>query len=455
MAIKINNINIKAFRGIPCKELPLKGNSLLLVGENGTGKSSIVDAMEFFFKGEVSSLKGMKGISLQRHVPHKNFDVDDVKIELTLGDEKLVRTFNNVPSPSQNLKDYFKVVQNGEFILRRKQLLKVIDARPAERFDAITDLIGINSLKKTEKEMKAARNLFNKEVEQKKGYIENIIQDISKIIGQEIKTADDVLPVLNDLLGKNDLPIIESYEDISKHKEKLFRFTKSSDKVDMFNSLKEIIEKSKDNMISNDMCERVKNLNHEFSQFMQTNLKSSLSILELLKIGKTILKDEKEIKSCPLCGQSIDRNYLLDQVELRYETLEEIRKKLGKIKKESLKIVDEIKSLIADVKNPIKKMELISELEIQRNNLLKEIDLLEQINNNFSKSINENLGIPSVEIIKQFNEINKILKEIVEKSSNLESEIELNEDENKFLEFVETITKATSKVEDLKKLTMF
>ena len=450
MPITISNANIKAFRGIPCTELPLEGNSLLLIGENGTGKSSIVDAMEFFFTGEVSSLKGMKGISLQRHVPHKNFGVDEVMIELSFGDEKLVRTFNKTPEPSENLNDYFNVAQNGKFILRRKELLQVIDARPAERFDAITDLIGINSLKQTEKEMRLARGFLNKEVDQKKKLLENIIQDISNIIGQKIENASDVFPILNNLLENNNLPIIESVEDVSKHKEKLFRFTKSSYKVDMFYSLQEILEKSKS--INNDnICESIRNLNKEFSLLMQNNLTNSRSILDLFKIGKKILKQEENIESCPLCEQPIKRKLLLDQIELRYETLDELRINLAKIIKESSELVEEIKNSIADFKYIIKKMDLISELDIEKKNLSREVDLLEDINREFSKSINKDIRIPSVEIIKESDKINKILVEIVEKCTNLESEIELNKEEKIFLEFVETIIKATSKIEDLKK----
>jgi recombinational DNA repair ATPase RecF len=51
MTVKIKTINIHAFRGIPDLELQLDGKNLLLRGENGTGKSSIVEAIEFFFTG--------------------------------------------------------------------------------------------------------------------------------------------------------------------------------------------------------------------------------------------------------------------------------------------------------------------------------------------------------------------------------------------------------------------
>ena len=72
MSITIKKIEIKInkFRGIPNLELELDGRNLILKGENGTGKSSIVDAIEFFFTGKVSHLEGVQRLSLQRHGPH-------------------------------------------------------------------------------------------------------------------------------------------------------------------------------------------------------------------------------------------------------------------------------------------------------------------------------------------------------------------------------------------------
>ena len=112
MSVKIKKININAFRGIPDLELEIDGKSLLLRGENGTGKSSIVEAIEFFFTGKVSHLEGVRGLSLRRHGPHVNFRPDDVNIEITFdpGSISLSRTFNLSPSPPELLEDYFLVL---------------------------------------------------------------------------------------------------------------------------------------------------------------------------------------------------------------------------------------------------------------------------------------------------------------------------------------------------------
>ena len=452
MPTKIKNINIKAFRGIPCCELPLEENSLLLIGENGTGKSSIVDAIEFFFTGEVASLKRLPGISLKKSIPHKNYDVGDVKVEMTFtGNEKLVRSFELSPVPPSNFNKYFKIVQEGTFILHRKQLMEFIDVPPAERFKAITNLIGINRVSIVEKEMRQANNTLKRDVEQKTRFLEDIIHDISNIIGQNISNADDVLPIINKLLEKNELPIIESFEKVSEHKEKMYRFTKSSKKVDMFQSLQEILRKSEEFIIKEDLCKQIKNLDDEILQLKENNLKNTLSLLDTLKTGKIYLKNETCCEICPICEQHINKELLLDQIEKRYKTLEEVTKNYSRVKKEVSKLSIEIKIIVTNIDVIISKLDMLNELNTETNELTTENSVLQEIQKEFEIPNNEKLRIPSIEFISVTKNINKILSIIIKKGKDLESKIELTEDENKFLSFVEMIIKVTSKIEDLKK----
>ena len=67
---KIKTLTVHNFRGIRESNIDLDGCSVLILGENGTGKSSFVDALEFYFSGTVSHLEGAQGISTPRHAPH-------------------------------------------------------------------------------------------------------------------------------------------------------------------------------------------------------------------------------------------------------------------------------------------------------------------------------------------------------------------------------------------------
>ena len=53
MSERLHRLVMKAFRGVP-GELPVdfgEGRSMAVFGDNGTGKSTIADALEWYFTG--------------------------------------------------------------------------------------------------------------------------------------------------------------------------------------------------------------------------------------------------------------------------------------------------------------------------------------------------------------------------------------------------------------------
>lgn len=450
--LKIKTINIKAFRGIPCKNMPLDEKSLLMIGENGTGKSSIVDAIEFFFTGTVSSLTGTGtgGITLKRHVPHKNFTEDDVKIELTFtNDELLTRTFNEAPENVTELNTYFNVTQNGKFILRRRELLKFIEVSPGDRFKAITDLMGITSLNDTEKQLNIAKNSLNKLFNEQNTNIKKKIHELSSILGKEIKSFDEALSTLNTLLEENNLPIIESLETISEHKGKMHRFT---NQVGTLRDLEEIITKSKEISIKEDLNKRIDLFNTHISEFLSKNLESFLPLSNLLKASKEYLNNEMEIEFCPLCRNEVSRDYLLEQIEEQNKNLEDLNSTFSEIKKESSVLVAEINDMIKELSAIKSKGDLIDDLDNDILILLSsKIDLLNNFNEELKISTYIDINVQSTDFSKEIIEINDILTSIIENSRDLKSKIDLTDEEQKFLNFVEIVPDVRNKIEEIKK----
>lgn len=56
--IRIQKIHIHEFRGIRDLTLDLGGENFAVCGPNGTGKSGVVDAIEFALTGSISRLSG-------------------------------------------------------------------------------------------------------------------------------------------------------------------------------------------------------------------------------------------------------------------------------------------------------------------------------------------------------------------------------------------------------------
>jgi len=265
MPIKIKTINIYAFRGIPDLELELDGKSVIIRGENGTGKSSIVDAIEFFFTGKVSHLEGVRGLSLKRHGPHVYYSPEDVKIEITFnpGNVSLTRTFTSAPDPPEEFGDYFRVTQKGTFILRRSQILTFIMSRPADRFRAIGSIIGIEPLDKVELEMMRLRDDLKGKVESIEDRIDNLFAELSRSLGENITRIEDVLPALSKILGEDNLPEIETFEDFDTVSKEILKAIKKDVNTETVGVLKSIIGTLESLLIPDDVVGELEKLNEK------------------------------------------------------------------------------------------------------------------------------------------------------------------------------------------------
>jgi len=119
MVIKIRNINICKFRGIVNSDILLDSKSLLLKGDNGTGKSSIVEALEYFFTDDIRHITEVGGMSIKQHAPHVNFTTDDINIEIEFNNGiTLSKSYRENPKLPSEMENYFNTAKEQKFILK-------------------------------------------------------------------------------------------------------------------------------------------------------------------------------------------------------------------------------------------------------------------------------------------------------------------------------------------------
>jgi chromosome segregation ATPase len=84
--IRVESLTVKEFRGVRDLTLDFKGKSFAVCGPNGTGKSAVVDALEFVLTGNISRLsgEGRGDISLKQHGPHVDRRSDPDKARVTV-----------------------------------------------------------------------------------------------------------------------------------------------------------------------------------------------------------------------------------------------------------------------------------------------------------------------------------------------------------------------------------
>lgn len=456
MSIAIKKIVIKRFRGIPDLELDLDGKSLLLKGENGTGKSSIVDAIEFFFTKKVSHLEGAQKLSLQRHGPHVNFTPDDVNIEIIFnpGTLSLSRTFASEPSPPESFKDYFQIARTGNFILRRSQILEFIICRPADRFKAIGNIIGVASLDDIELKMMKLRDELKSTAESKQGRIDQLFKDLSVILGENIFEFQSIHPILNRKLEEYGLPPMRSLEEDYEYIEEVYKKAKrkddSSNKIKVLDEISDLVRSLS---IRDEIIDKVEKLNMKIKDYLQNEKREKVdqSIVNMLATGRELIR-EKKMDTCPLCSQMIAREQVIAKIQERLEILHSLSEEASEVRQSFAQIRCELRELVNGLGILSSKIENFSEFSEENRKIKYLIGILDNFMNKFFALEEPGCEIPVLEIIQQRSEIDKLRPIISKKCNQLQENIGLTVEEKKILEVVRLIEQAKNKYNDIKEI---
>lgn len=163
MAKKLESLRIKGFRGATSpvdssfdSEKPV----ILIFGENGTGKSTIVDAIDFVCNQNGGSLAGRQETNLKKHLPSLGAPAAGLSVVLECGGSEW----------SASLDSSKPVVKGSTIcpdaaILRRSKLLDFIDEAPAGRYKALAAFIDVSKLEKSEQSLCDARNNIRDKIE--------------------------------------------------------------------------------------------------------------------------------------------------------------------------------------------------------------------------------------------------------------------------------------------------
>jgi hypothetical protein len=177
--IRIQQIEITEFRGIRKLTLNLDKKSFGIAGPNGTGKSGIVDAIEFVLTGGITRLggAGTGDISVKAHGPH----VDSAKspekavVRLTaqvpnigkpLVIERCIKSSSAPTLSPDNPQTRVILAQletHPEFALSRREIIKYILTPAGERSKDVQILLRLDQLEKVRASLQRIANDTRKE----------------------------------------------------------------------------------------------------------------------------------------------------------------------------------------------------------------------------------------------------------------------------------------------------
>ena len=404
---ELNEIEIKSFRGIENFILDFDNKSLVLVGENGSGKSSIVNAFEFLFTGKVESLSS-RYIKQKESLVHLGDEKSDLLVSAKIGDETITRTLKKAPEDNDIVNDF----KNGSFLLNRQKLLSFINNTPKGRHDRINSLIGFEDLDKIENVFYKTEKEFKNKVESKKEELENKIDSIKQILNCQ---EDEILDVLNELLLKH------GYEKISDFRN-LENVSKELSKND-FNKLDKL------NHLMQSFDVNIPEINQDFEKLIENyknttlyELKSINTFLDILNKSSQYISHENP-DNCPVCNQEIQKDDVLKYIDLKKKELNDNENSIKKWKSEYEKFNVQLNHLNHSI-NTLKR-ELIDideyEFDFTLDDFIKDLSKLSR----FEISLSEIKTDTLKDLDFEFSQLEKSIKEDFEKLNSQENIDEL------------------------------
>lgn len=437
MSVKISKIEIDGIRGIQSKtDLVLDGKSIVLYGDNGTGKSSISDSIEWFYTNKVSHLSSAE-IDLKdalRNVT-KNEDEESIvslsflKSSVLNAERKLIskkgRLNVELSNNTDPFKEYLAKSEAENLLLRYQYLTDFIDNTKSDKLKYLSDIIGYSDVTKKKEVLRKSYSGITSEIKAQNYEAQTNAQKAVLIdkLGAAISQEANLFTTIEEKIKPLNLGIqIDSFEKIE---EVLSILKASSDKA----VLEELSFLEKVKLFSDTLSSESQLINSNYESLSIEFNKVAVDVnnimqtfySDFIKAGSHIISKFHKENNCPFCLQSKNLEQL--QKEL-VDRLAEIEKSSEKLK--AFTTAQRDSNTIADER--IKRIDVILGDNLINEESNSEIKAgIDQLKNKFieyKKGSNEKVTsgnpIPTIESVKLSAEDFSFLQSVVTRINTIQ-----------------------------------
>ena len=385
-------------------------NTTLIVGENGAGKSTILDALSYVLFGK--AFRKINKPQLLNSITQKNLVVE-VEFEISSNKYKIVRGMkpgvfevyqnDKLMNQSAEMKDYQEILEKQILKVNHKSFCQVVILGSAtfqpfmqltayQRREIIEDLLDLQIFTTMNTLLKNKQTFNGEQI--------TAINSEKKLVEEKFKLIKEHLV---ELQNNNDQMIEEKKNRIQETNEQVDRLNAEYWEIETkVKSLKESIE---DEPVISKKINKLSSLKHQ--------IEAKLAI-----INKDMAFFEKH-DNCPTCKQTIDGNFKAETLQNKSKEIVEINEGLGLLSKEyeetnaNLNKILEVHSEIN-----LNKME-IHKVKTKINSLIEYREQLEQDIKNINKTVKDKDDTKIPELEKQLVEIEQQYNELAEEKAIL------------------------------------
>lgn len=286
---------------------------VMIYGENGTGKSSIIDALDFICNEQIGSFENVSFGSGKkiRYCPSINADNNDVEIKLSASNQQ---QWTGVLGPNSTPSVTGPSERPVAKILRRNSLLSFIAAEPKQRYEQLSAFITSPQIDQAEKSLgdliKEVSRTYDFASEAYGTAKENL-EKLWQGEGAEGKSANewaegivkqDTALLETEILGLQEF--VKQLDSIERNKQELERLKKDYQETD---SAYQAAETEYKNQLEN-AADHIEDLS------------------AVLSSAELYFNKVQNIDSCPVCLSKIDQTKVANDIKERNQDLVSFKK---------------------------------------------------------------------------------------------------------------------------------
>ena len=385
----VNSLSVKYFRGIADKQtinFDKRNQIIILFGENGSGKSSFVNALEYLFKGKLDIFKPQAINKKQKPAIHQGYGEDDWEIELTFNNNRKILRNKTGLHYEKGLRKFFNYYdsffKNASFILNRKKLLEFIEGEEKTRFDSISKLCGLNEIDSIQKSLNQSEKYFKNLLDEKNNELKEVSFSITNFLNiDEVNSRNDIVDGINVYLDKLNLPLIDEKTNLNEYINNLDDSSKYAIDKHNIGQFKEIYRKIE-----------LPQLSKTFEKLLSDYDKLAVDSISYIKQSNDILiKSRKfiesnELETCPVCENRLNED-ILNEIDLKisklnnnlenYSSFESEVHEFKKLLKNQISLLDAILKALNDISFDLTdEIKSVEELKFKLNDLLNDLNNL-------------------------------------------------------------------------------
>lgn len=380
----------------------------LIVGHNGSGKSTMVDALSFALFGKPH--RNINKPQLVNTINNKNCLVE-VEFDIGSSNYKVVRGLKptvfeiwkngNIINQSSHSKEYQKILEQNIIKLNHKSFHQIVvlgsssfipfmQLSSSHRRDVIEDLLDINVFSKMNSLIKERISLLKESIKSCQQKNELVVEKIKlkkKFINELISLGEDSKNKVMKEIEETQNEINELQKENSEHST--------------------ILENQKDNILS-----EIQSIKRQREALLQYKITFNQQIKEVVKNAKFY----EENDNCPTCEQEIEE-------ELKKSQLQESKERAKKLNEGIEKANSEINTIDT---NLVELQKIEEELNSRANNINSNNKQIERLQKRITDLNNDMVDGDEQ---KKITEVKKEYEDLLEeKNQNMEEKLKLSEE---------------------------